>query len=469
MKLRQPEDVGISQNQISHFIEQCESEIRYLHGFIVAKDGYLISKTYWTPERGEILRNGYSLGKSLVSLAIGFLIDEGTIDFGTEVIPLFKDELPPVYDVRLEHLTIRNLLTMAASSAVASTEFNGIPSDKWLNHYFSLIPYTDPGKEFHYDTGGMYLLSCIVSKITGKNTLDYLKPRLFKPLGIENYKWLEDANGRNVGGWGIYLTPEDSIKIAQTLASEGKWCSKQIIPEWYVKALSKKQIDTYDYPHIGWKYGYSYGFWKGKEDIFAAFGAFGQLWVCSPKRNMAVVTFAGCSHSENQRLFDIIQDTLILPVNNNQCIDKTLSNNLNYTEKKLQIPVPLGNNKPNSETVYGKYLMQPNEKYQEVIIDNINNSQIFVCLNSQDQHIGFMASFGKWSTSQALKNKDACSISSFSYAWENNKLIIKECQLNQPSIKTLVFSFHDDSICMNEEIFPSLTTNDATSIIGFKS
>ena len=33
---------------------------------------------------------------------------------------------------------------------------------------------------------GSYTLSAIVTKVTGQTTLDYLKPRLFEPLGIEN-------------------------------------------------------------------------------------------------------------------------------------------------------------------------------------------------------------------------------------------------------------------------------------------
>ena len=44
--------------------------------------------------------------------------------------------------------------------------------------------------------GAAYMLSAIVQKVTGQTVLDYLGPRLFEPLGIENPTW--DASKQGV-------------------------------------------------------------------------------------------------------------------------------------------------------------------------------------------------------------------------------------------------------------------------------
>jgi CubicO group peptidase (beta-lactamase class C family) len=42
---------------------------------------------------------------------------------------------------------------------------------------------------------GTYMQSAIVQKATGQTVLDYLKPRLFEPLGIENPTWEASPQG----------------------------------------------------------------------------------------------------------------------------------------------------------------------------------------------------------------------------------------------------------------------------------
>jgi CubicO group peptidase (beta-lactamase class C family) len=46
----------------------------------------------------------------------------------------------------------------------------------------------EAGAWFVYNTAATYMLSAILTKLTGESLVEYLEPRLFKPLGIENYK-----------------------------------------------------------------------------------------------------------------------------------------------------------------------------------------------------------------------------------------------------------------------------------------
>ena len=470
MEEKRPEQLGISPGQILRMMDRCEEEIHHLHGFLIARDGALVTKCFYRPFSEGIPKNGYSLGKSLTSLAIGFAIDEGLLSFDTQVTPMFRDELPDHYDPRLEQLTIRDLLTMAASSAVASTTFSGQPDDQWVKHYYTLKPFAKPGTEFHYDTGGMYLLSCVISKVTGQNVLSYLRPRLLEPLGITGGWWLEDGKGRNVGGWGIYLPIEDGIRIAQTLADGGKWMGRQVVPAWYVQELAECKIDTAQNPHIGWKYGYSYGFWKGKESIFLAFGAFGQLWICDPKRRMSVVTSAGCSHEENVRLLEIVQDTLLLP---------TGEGPLPYDEEGYQIlcrrlqsaclPYPEGAAAPEREDVYGEYrLLDNGAGYLGLRLERLGEARLSLTLVFADRTCTLTAGYQDWQTQKTDLDPTPAQLHSFAYAWQGQTLHVVQHQLDQPSSREFTLSFADGGLTLTEVLHPSLVTAPPEEIRGKK-
>lgn len=55
------------------------------------------------------------------------------------------------------------------------------------------------------------MLSAIVQQATGRKIIDYLKPRLFQPLGIENLDWEVSPQGVNTGGWGLRVKTEQRI------------------------------------------------------------------------------------------------------------------------------------------------------------------------------------------------------------------------------------------------------------------
>ena len=70
----------------------------------------------------------------------------------------------------------------------------------WVKGFFS--GNFDGGK-FSYNSLNTYLLSVILTEKTGESLSDYLKPRLFDPLGISNYYWEKSPAGIDKGGWGL--------------------------------------------------------------------------------------------------------------------------------------------------------------------------------------------------------------------------------------------------------------------------
>ena len=73
--------------------------------------------------------------------------------------------------------------------------------------------------------------------------MDYLYPRLFRPLGIVNVKWQESPQGINCGGWGLYLKTEDLAKMGQLFLQKGKWNGRQVLSEEWVAEASAYRAD----------------------------------------------------------------------------------------------------------------------------------------------------------------------------------------------------------------------------------
>jgi CubicO group peptidase (beta-lactamase class C family) len=157
------------------------------------------------------------------------------------------------------------------------------------------VPH-QPGTHFQYNTMGTYTLSAIVTKVTGQTTLDYLKPRLFDPLGIENPQWESSPEGNSLGGYGLKLCTEDIAKLGQLYLQKGKWNGHQLIsPEWIAQATAK-QVPNENESHakIGpdWKEGYGFQFWRCRHNAFRGDGAAGQLCVVIPDQDAVVAITA---------------------------------------------------------------------------------------------------------------------------------------------------------------------------------
>lgn len=84
-------------------------------------------------------------------------------------------------------MRVWNLLTM--STGTRFNEFGSMLDPDWVQMFLESVPKFEPGTAFEYDSMNTYMLSAILRRKTGMSLVDYLKPRLFEPLGISRYTW----------------------------------------------------------------------------------------------------------------------------------------------------------------------------------------------------------------------------------------------------------------------------------------
>ena len=199
--------------------------------------------------------------------------------------------LPAEVSDNLKEMTVRHLLTMNCGHDTDPTRAVREKKDAdWVKEFLAWPVEHKPGTFFCYNSVGTYMLSAIVQKVTGQKIVDYLWPRLFRPLGIVNVRWEESPQGINTGGWGLYLKTEDLAKMGLLLLQDGKWQGKQLLPEGWVKEASAAQVPSLPAgvrpewlkkmkmtpKNSDWLQGYGYQMWRCRHDAVRADGANGQ-------------------------------------------------------------------------------------------------------------------------------------------------------------------------------------------------
>lgn len=291
MPLCNPESEGVSSRDIADFLEELYAdETLNMHNVIIARHGRILCEAYFGAHKSGIWKATFSACKSVVSIAIGMLIDEGKLSFGTRLEEIFPKETKSITKMRVKNVTVYQLLTM--KSGMTTLEETGAMNESELFSAFINTPLThDPGKKFSYNSTNTYMLSCIVKKVSGEGLSDYLESRLFSPLGIKDYYWEKSAEGIEFGGWGLYISPCDFAKIGLMLINGGTWKGKRILSKKYVREATRMHAKSNDSD-----YGFNYGLqmWVNADgDQFLFNGMLGQNVWCFKKSGIVIVNNAG--------------------------------------------------------------------------------------------------------------------------------------------------------------------------------
>jgi CubicO group peptidase (beta-lactamase class C family) len=275
---------------IHDFIESLES-IGSVHSFMLVRHGAVVAEQWWSPGGPDVAAEIWSVSKSFTSTAVGLAIAETRVALTDRIVELLPNEAPFDIGDRLAHLTVRDLLTMTTGHAAES-----LPDDertitsRWAQRILAEPLDFEPGTHFQYNSGASYLLSAIVQTATGATLLDYLTPRLFEPLGIQNPAWLVSPEGINTGGWGLRLRTEDLAKFGQLLLQRGQWQGKTLLPSEWVDQASARQVSNGDPREADdWRQGYGYQFWRCRHGAYRADGMLGQFCVVMPEQDAVLV------------------------------------------------------------------------------------------------------------------------------------------------------------------------------------
>ncbi|MES2568453.1 MAG: serine hydrolase, partial [Verrucomicrobiota bacterium] len=303
-----PEAQGVSTAGVRAFVEQADKQVDTMHSFMLVRHGHVVAEGWWKPEAAEKPHVMHSLSKSFTSTAVGMAVADGKLSVDDPVLKFFPEEAPESPSDKLKAMRVRDLLTMSTGHE-AEAKFT--PNEPWVRTFLAQPVPFKPGTHFLYNTPATHLLSAIVRKVTGETVLDYLKPRLFAPLGIENPEWGSSPQGNTLGGWGLKIRTEDIAKFGQLYLQKGAWEGKQLVPASWVAQATSKQVSNGSDPARDWDQGYGFQFWRCRHGAYRGDGAHGQFCVVLPEQDAVIAITAntrdlqGVLHAYSLGLSDV--------------------------------------------------------------------------------------------------------------------------------------------------------------------
>jgi CubicO group peptidase (beta-lactamase class C family) len=247
-----------------------QNKFKNISGVVVIKNNKLLIEEYFNGSGRDTLHDPRSVGKTFAGATMGIAINEGYIKNEYQTLNKFYDlKKFKNYSPKKDSITIKSLLTMSSvfdandnDDNSPGNENNMYPMDNWVK--FALDLKTDSSKtvykSWNYFTAGIVVLGDILNQKVPGGLDKYADAKLFKPLGITNYRWqYTPQNVPNTAG-GIKLRAVDFAKFGQLYKNTGVWNGKQVIPHSWVQNSFTKQL-ALPADVVGQGY-YGYLFWN---------------------------------------------------------------------------------------------------------------------------------------------------------------------------------------------------------------
>lgn len=351
-----PEAQGVSSAAILSFVEAADTQTDKLNSVMIVRHGHVIAEGWWAPYHPQAVHSLYSLSKSFTATAVGLAIAEGKLRVDDPVLKFFPEEAPQEPSDKLKSMRVSDLLRMATGH---DSEPRFTPDVSWVKTFLAHPVPFKPGTHFLYNTPATYMQSAIVQKVTGSTVLDYLRPRLFEPLGIENSTWETSPQGISTGGYGLSVRTEDIAKFGQLYLQKGKWQGKQLVPASWIEEATSRQVANGSNPASDWDQGYGYQFWRCRHGAYRGDGAFGQYCIVLPEQDAVIAITSGLG--DMQQVLNLVWDKL-LPAFQSSTLPPNAESQSQLEKKLKSLTLPPQTGTAKAPDVYGrKYLFPENE------------------------------------------------------------------------------------------------------------
>jgi CubicO group peptidase (beta-lactamase class C family) len=312
-----PEQQGIDSEKLNEAFDYIRQHDVNIHSLLMVRNGYIVLDSYFYPFARDELHDVASVTKSLTSTLVGIAVDEGKIKSLDQPVLFFFPEVSVAGNGdRKQSLKIENLLTM--TSGLQSDLENDEEalrqmrqSGNWTKFMLDQPMADEPGSKFVYCSGGMHLLSGVISHVTGESEAGFARHSLFEPLGIQDEIWPADPQGVTHGWGDLHLHPRDMAKIGYLWLNRGMWNGRRLLSADWMDRATQVHARAGDQE-------YGYGFWiRPDAALYEALGRGGQRICVLPSKKVIVVFTGGNFEPGNvgKFLLAAIQSENPLPAN----------------------------------------------------------------------------------------------------------------------------------------------------------
>lgn len=243
------------------------------NGEVVKAKGYgLANVELRVPAAPETIYQSGSVGKQFTAAAVMMLVEEGKIQLDDKISKHLADSPD-----RWSAITVRHLLTHTSGTTDYPKEFDfrrDYTEDEILKKAGEIPLGFAPGEKWSYSNMGYVVLGIMISKVTGKFYGEFLQERIFKPLGmntariineadivpnraagyrmvngeLKNQEWVSPSMNTTADG-SLYLTVLDLAKWDAALYTEKLLKKSSLDQIWTQVKLNSGKIQQYGF---GW-------------------------------------------------------------------------------------------------------------------------------------------------------------------------------------------------------------------------
>jgi len=278
---------------LDRFVREVDAERLGAYGVVVRVGDERPSHRWRSDDR----ENLYSVSKGVCALAVGIAIDEGILTLDTTAA-----ELLPALELgdRVEEVTLRHLLTMTSGIDFAWFGHEPVPGPDLAAE---MLSRPSAGRVFQYSDASTYVAMRMLGYLVG-DVRDWLMPRLFAPLGIDNPQWHRCPLGWIVGGTGLELRTDELARIGDVMLDGGRWRRRELVSAAWIDGMHGGWIET-GRPAPMDRYGLAT--WGGPGASWRFEGRYGQFVVV---QGDAVVTITANEEEGEDRLSALAVEVL---------------------------------------------------------------------------------------------------------------------------------------------------------------
>jgi CubicO group peptidase (beta-lactamase class C family) len=293
-----PVAAGLDAGLMAGTVERAEALSPRLRSLVVARDGVpLVERALpGGPGLGRPV-NIKSASKSVISALVGVAIDKGVLEgVDQRIAPVLGSRVPRDVDPRVREITVGHLLSMRAGLERTSGPNYGrwVSSRDWVRFALSRPFVDEPGGRMLYSTGSTHLLSAVLTRASGRSTLELAREWLGRPLGIEIPPWTRDPQGVYFGGNEMALSPRALLRFGETYRLGGVSDGRRVLPESWVRESWTPRTTS---PFSGSSYGYGWFIAAARgHPVYYAWGYGGQMVYVVPDLALTVVMTSDPDH-----------------------------------------------------------------------------------------------------------------------------------------------------------------------------
>ncbi|MBR3796256.1 MAG: beta-lactamase family protein [Clostridia bacterium] len=240
--------------------------------------------------------NSYSVAKLFVVTALGLLWDEGKIRMDDPIGMYF--DIPSGADPGWKTATIEHAVTHRLGFGegfldIDTEDVTQYPTEDYLSMVFAHPLAFAPGTESTYTDAAYYLLSRLVSKVTGEQLDVFLNRRLLRPLSFHEAAWSRCPQEYPIGATGLYTAAGDMVKLAALYLEGGVWQGKRILSSDWVRMALERGYELHPF---------------GESGLIGKGGMYGQAAVFSAEKRFAAAWHAHEGRENMKRLWAYLDD-----------------------------------------------------------------------------------------------------------------------------------------------------------------